>query len=80
MGTVVTLPSGRSRYRSPAAGSSMTVSRELISTGVGPPMEVNSYSERVRPSLSRHTRTVFCRTTLLPSGAVSTVSLVPMAE
>ena len=34
----------------------------------------------VRPSLSRQTRTVFWRTTRLPSARVLMVSLVPMAE
>jgi hypothetical protein len=43
-------------------------------------MEVSSISERVRPSLSRHCRMTFCRTTLPPSAVVNTVSLVPRAE
>ena len=58
----------------------MTVTVVLSSSGVGPPMDDSENSERVRPSLSRHSRMVFCRTTRLPSGSVVTVSLVPSAE
>ncbi len=46
----------------------------------GPPMDESENSERVRPSLSRHSRMVFCRTMRLPSGSVVTVWLVPSAE
>ena len=34
----------------------------------GPPIDDSENSERVRPSLSRHRRMVFCRTMRLPSG------------
>ena len=57
----------------------MTVTVVLSSSGSGPAMVDSEISERVRPSLSRHWRMMFCRTTRLPSGSVVMVSLVPSA-
>src|SRR5688572_11223427 len=45
-----------------------------------PPKVDSEISDLVRPSLSRHWRMRFCRTTRLPLASVMTVSLVPSAE
>ncbi len=45
-----------------------------------PPRVDSEISDLVRPSLSRHWRMRFCRTTRLPLARVMTVSLVPSAE
>src|SRR5688572_603637 len=58
----------------------MTVSVVLSSSGMGPPTPLMKNSERVRPMLSRQTRTLFWWTTRMPSARSVTVSLVPSAE